>query len=35
MSFTTILKNVPEEEVVQDETFNFLDMSWIIDTSQL
>lgn len=36
MSFTTILENVPEEEVVQDEeTFNFLDMSWIIDTSQL
>lgn len=36
MSFTKILENVPEEEVVQDnETFNILDMSWIIDTSEL
>lgn len=36
MSFTKILENVPEEEVTQDhETFDILDMSWIIDTSLL
>lgn len=36
MSFTTILENVPEEEVLQEnETFNILDMSWIIDASEL
>ncbi|KAL7919992.1 hypothetical protein ACQKWADRAFT_299840 [Trichoderma austrokoningii] len=36
MSFTTILENVPEEEVIQDnEMFNILDMSWIIDISEL
>lgn len=36
MSFMTILENVPEEEVLQEnEAFNMLDMSWIIDTSEL
>ncbi|KAL6889991.1 hypothetical protein GGI43DRAFT_416166 [Trichoderma evansii] len=33
MSFTRILENIPDEEVTQDnEIFNMLDMSWIIDT---
>lgn len=36
MSFTKILENVPEEEVTQDnEIFDILDTSWIIDTSVL
>jgi hypothetical protein len=36
MSFTTILENMPEVEVLQEnETFNILDMSWMIDTSLL
>lgn len=36
MSFTRILDNIPDEEVIQDtEIFDILDMSWILDTSEL